>query len=148
MTFCLGCYFSGGRKVRSCHRSLLCLFLSCESAVINTMAKGDSLSFTVSRNMDGGLKYCFWWKHKPQTGTWSPVGVHRLLPLQRVIDTPRALGGSTSQGHQHSLRWQHRPLIPIWPQTEAWLTDINMTSGGSPDVYMPSSGDTDLLVVA
>jgi hypothetical protein len=24
----------------------------------------------------------------------------------------------------------------------------NMTSGGSPDVYMPSSGDTDLLVVA
>lgn len=57
MTFCLGCYFSGGRKVRSCHRSLLCLFLSCESAVINTMAKVASLPLlsaeTLSWRKDG-----------------------------------------------------------------------------------------------
>lgn len=70
--FCLGCYYLGvgGRWAwwwsEMSQKPSICLFLTSESAVINTMAKTAFLPFI-------GLTHGFWSQHGPWTATRSLV---------------------------------------------------------------------------
>ena len=101
MAFCLGCYgFEGLRwgKLLS-QKPSMSPFLNCEPAVINTMSKIASLSFTV----DHGLTYGVWCG--AQTSTLSLMSVH-------AIDLSTISSGTTDHEHEHSPLLLHGEWVP------------------------------------
>lgn len=47
----------------------------------------------------------------------------------RTTNPDKALRGNPDYGHQHGLKWQHRPLTLIWTPVTARPIDTNMASG-------------------
>lgn len=117
------------------------LFLNCQSADTNTVAKVDALPFTISKNMGYGLIHDLQYQQVPLTSAWSPVAI-------KTMNSIIVLDSSTGQEHHNGVRWQmdhrqqhglrlkHRPLTSAWPlghrhqhtlcsngpQTQTWLS--------------------------
>lgn len=117
------------------------LFLNCQPADTNTVAKVDALPFTISKNMDYGLIHDLQYQQVPLTSVWLPVAI-------KTMNSIIVLDSSTGQEHHNGVRWQmdhrqqhglrlkHRPLTSAWPlghrhqhtlcsngpQTQTWLS--------------------------
>lgn len=82
-------------------------------------------------------------------GTWAQTAGHGHRPLNMGTDCGTWVLVAGDQGPRHNrqhhigldiamaFRWQHRPHRSVWPWAAAWLTDINVASGGSPEPGYP-----------
>lgn len=127
-----------GVRERLSQKPSLPLFLSCESAVIDTTAarKLPCPLQSVSGSTEHRLSHGLWCQHRPWTSAWFPVAVQTV-----VIN----LGLNMDRRHHHGFRWRHRYRHPhgLWwehgPQTSTWCpmgtrtTDNNMASYKSMD---------------
>lgn len=103
------------------------------------------------KSMNHEYLHGLWCQHVPWTSAWSLVAGqstdinealccrtgqrhHRSSQQAQAQDTNTASRESwasdtymvpsrnQAHGHQHGLRWLHRPLISAWPQVAAWAT--------------------------
>lgn len=74
---------------------------------------------------DSGHKYGFSLQHRPWTSTWPLVAT-------RIIDVSTCPWCSRAWIY-HDLRWQPRPLRPVWLLVAAWPRDINVAPGDCTD---------------
>lgn len=116
MAFCLDLLLRG--------RVSLSLFLSCESVIINPMAKWHScplysveprimnFHMVYGDSMNQKHPHGFRHQHVPHTSAWSQLAVETMdmnmaSSTAQFTDTITILSSSTGQGHQHGFRGQH-----------------------------------------
>lgn len=106
------------------------MFVFLNYEFVSLMVKVASLPFIVSGSIDHEPTHDFWRQHRPWTSKWSPASEHAMDLRWQYEDMPWASRAALCcsrnmvqicpswqhrPGHQLGFKWQHRPLISMWP---------------------------------